>query len=178
VQCYTQTETQAQEFTPQMFEPNQDVSIIPTTIIGPGGAPIPNVGTNCSLNESILVGIPGQGSHRAIPAVAERFATMQNSIPSLRVTSSYRSDARQTELWDECPRCQTERTVARPCARGGNGSNHSSGVALDLSSSVNRCDIVRACRAAGASFIMMYNRSSHVHCDWGSRRAEVNVSCS
>jgi hypothetical protein len=184
VQCYTQATTIAQQYDPEIFEPNlpEDVSIIPPTIPGPGGAPIPNVGSNCSLNESSLVTIPGQGSHRAIPAVAQRFATMRNSLASrgitLTVTSSYRSDARQAELWDQCPICQTEGTVARPCSRGGNGSRHSGGVALDLSSSGSRCDIVAACRAAGASFIMSYSRSSHIHCDWGRTRGEsLNISC-
>jgi hypothetical protein len=188
VECYDQPDPQGREFTPETFEPNEaipgseDTTIIPATISGPAGMPVPNptTGSNCSFNESSLVSIPGQGNHRATAYVAARFGVMRNSLSSLRVTSSYRSDARQTELWDECPRCQTQGTVARPCSRGGNGSRHSSGVALDLTSSggrAGRCDIVRVCRAAGASFIMMYSGSGHVHCDWGGRRGEVNVSC-
>jgi len=131
----------------------------------PGGA-----GTNCGVNEATLVSIPGQGGHRAVPYVAERFSEVQRILAqrglSVRVTSSYRSDARQTQLWDECPRCQREGTVARPCSRGGNGSRHTSGRALDLVSSGTDNDIVSACKAAGASFTMTYARSNHVHCHW------------
>lgn len=190
VQCYEQETPNEEgveregslELNVESVPGGEDVSIIPATIPGPAGMPIPNptVGSNCSFNESSLVSIPGQGNHRATAYVAGRFTAMQRSLPSLSVTSSYRSDARQTELWDQCPRCQQQGTVARPCSRGGNGSRHSSGVALDLTSAggrAGRCDIVRACRAAGASFIMMYSGSGHVHCDWGGRRGEVNVSC-
>jgi hypothetical protein len=147
--------------------------------------PVPpgSTGSNCGVNESSLVAIPGQGGHRATADTVNRFLSMQQRLAAqgitLTVTSSYRSDARQTELWDGCTRCQTEGTVARPCSRGGNGSAHTSGSALDLNSSGNRCDIVRACRAAGASFIMSYARSGHIHCDWrgGQRRESLGISC-
>lgn len=154
--------------------------------VGSSGAlPLPPgiTGSNCSVNEGALVAIPGQGGHRAMADVASRFVSMQRNLAAsganLSVTSSYRSDARQTQLWDECPRCQREGTVARPCSRGGNGSAHSSGVALDLSSSGDRCNIIRACRSAGASFIMTYARSGHVHCDWrgGGRTERLTISC-
>ncbi len=176
VQCQ---ENKEPDFNPYEYE---DVSIIPATIPGPAGMPIPNVGLNCGFNESALTTIPGQGGHRVTPDTVNRFLSMKNMLASkgitLTVTSSYRSDARQAELWDECPRCQAEGTVARPCSRGGNGSRHSSGVALDLNSSGNRCDIINACRWAGASFIMTYERSGHVHCDWGSTKGErLNLSC-
>jgi hypothetical protein len=145
---------------------------------GSGGS-----GSNCGVNESTLVSIPGQGSQRATAATVSRFVNMKSQLAAsginLSVTSSYRSDARQTELWDECPRCQSEGTVAKPCSRGGNGSAHSSGVAIDLNSNGNRCDIIRACRSAGASFIMTYSRSGHVHCDWrgSGRREKLTISC-
>ncbi len=187
VECYTNTavkdagEFDIGTFTP--YEAAEDVSIIPATRPGPSGVPVPNVGTNCGFNERLLVNIPGHSGQRSTAAVANHFATMRNSLASkgitLGVVSSYRSDARQTELWDQCPTCQVKKTVARPCSRNGNGSRHSSGVALDLSSSGNRCDIVNACRAAGASFIMTYSGSGHVHCDWGggARRENLTISC-
>jgi hypothetical protein len=163
------------------YNPGEDTSTVPT-IPGPNGVPVPGPGSNCGLNESNLVSIPGQGSHRATAATVSRFTSMQSALAgrgiTLTVTSSYRSDARQTELWDACPRCQTQGTVARPCSRGGNGSRHSSGVALDLNSSGSRCDIINACRAAGASFIMTYTGSGHVHCDWGGTQGErLTISC-
>ena len=147
--------------------------------------PVPEgqVGSNCGVDESALVAIPGQGGHRAMSTVVSRFSVMERQLAAsgitLSVTSSYRSDARQTELWDQCPRCQNEGTVARPCSRGGNGSAHTSGLALDLSSSGERCDVIRACRSAGASFIMTYSRTGHVHCDWrgGNRGESLTTSC-
>lgn len=153
-----------------------------TTSLATGTVP---VAANCGFDESTLVSISGEGSHRAIASIANRYVSMKNTAAgqgiNLRLTSSYRSDARQTQLWDQCPRCQAQGTVARPCSRGGGGSRHSSGVALDISSSAGRsgrCDIVRLCRSVNASFIMMYGSdSNHVHCDWGGRSGEVNISC-
>lgn len=176
VECYEQVEP---EYNP--YNPGEDTSVVPD-IPGPGGALVPGTGSNCGINESSLVSIPGQGSHRATAATVGRFVSMRDTLAgrgiTLRVTSSYRSDARQTELWDQCSRCQAEGTVARPCNRGGNGSRHSSGVALDLNSSGGQCDVIRACRSAGASFIMTYARSGHVHCDWGGTRGEsLRISC-
>ena len=143
------------------------------------------VAANCGFDESSLVSIPGEGGHRAVASVASRYVNMRNAASAqginLSLTSSHRSDARQTQLWDQCPECQARGSVARPCSRGGGGSRHSSGVALDISSSAGRagrCDVVRLCRSAGASFIMLYGSdSNHVHCDWGGRSGEVNVSC-
>jgi len=141
-------------------------------------------GSNCGFDESSLVPISGEAGQRAVAGVASRYVSMRDTGRArginISLNSSYRSDVRQTQLWDGCPRCQNEGTVARPCSRGGNGSRHTSGVALDIASSGGRgerCEIVNLCRAAGASFIMFYNESSHVHCDWGATRAEVNVSC-
>jgi hypothetical protein len=151
---------------------------------GTDALPVPPGGTgaNCSVNESTLVTIPGQSGQRATADTVNRFVSMQRRLAAqgiaLSVTSSYRSDADQTKLWNDCPICQSERTIARPCSKGGNGSAHTSGLALDLTSSGTRCDIVRACRWAGASFIMLYRRSGHVHCDWrGGERREVAVNC-
>jgi hypothetical protein len=146
-------------FNEEFISPSEAVPVLPG-----------RTGSNCGVNEGTLVPIPGQGGRLATPAVANRFVSMQRSLAArgitLTVTSSYRPDSRQTELWDQCPVCQREGTVARPCSRGGNGSRHTSGVALDLTSNGSRADIVAACRAAGASFTMTYQRSGHVHCDW------------
>jgi hypothetical protein len=165
--------------------PDADINFNAEFISPREALPVPpgSTGSNCGVNESSLVSIPGQGGHRATSDTVNRFLNMQQQLAArgitLTVTSSYRSDARQTELWDGCSRCQTERTVARPCSRGGNGSAHTSGLALDLTSSGNRCDIVRACRSTGASFIMSYSRSGHIHCDWrgGTRRESLGISC-
>jgi len=146
--------------------------------IPPGGT-----GSNCNIDESTLVSIPGQSGQRATADTVNRFVSMQSRLAAtgvtLGVTSSYRPDSLQTQLWDNCPICQSQGTVARPCSRGGNGSAHTSGLALDLSSSGDRCNIVRACRWAGASFIMSYSRSQHIHCDWrgGGRNESLTISC-
>lgn len=160
----------------------EDASLIAAGLATTSVAVTP--GPNCGFDETTLVSIPGEGGHRAVAGVATNYVNMRTAAAAagvnLSITSSYRPDSRQTELWDQCPTCQAEGTVARPCSRGGNGSRHSSGVALDISSSggrPERCQIVDLCRASGASFIMMYSRSSHVHCDWGGSTGEVNVSC-
>lgn len=44
--------------------------------------------------------------------------------------SIYRSDQLQTRMWDKSSKNET--MIARPKARGGNGSQHSAGNALDL----------------------------------------------
>lgn len=62
-------------------------------------------------------------------------------------------------------------------------SQHSAGSGFDLAvpSGVSRCDVVRACRSAGASFIMTYTTASHVHCDWrrggGGEKGPHTSSC-
>jgi len=153
VTCQKQVQTDEVE-----LEPYSDISIVPAGIIG----------AHCSPPTD-LVTIPGT-SYQARASVAANFVRMQAAAAdrgiTLTVTSGYRSDERQTQLWDECPICQSQGTVARPCSRGGNGSKHTSGLALDLISSGNRSDIINACRSAGAGFTMTYERSGHVHCDW------------
>lgn len=60
------------------------------------------------------------------------------------------------------------------------GSYHRLGLAFDMRppSGTDRCDVVQACRAAGAGFIMTYTSTSHVHCDWGPSRGEsLTISC-
>jgi len=142
--------------------------------------------SNCGANESDLVSIPGEGGQRAIASVVDRYVSMRSAASArginLSINSSYRSDARQVQLWDACEADSgcPRGNVARPCDRGGGGSRHSSGVALDIASSggrAGRCEVRNLCRSAGASFIMFYERSGHVHCDWGSTSGEVNVSC-
>jgi len=140
--------------------------------------------SNCGVDESALVSIPGEGGQRAVASVANRYVSMRNAASArginISINSSYRTDAYQATLWDRCaPNCGGR--VARPCSRGGGGSRHSSGVALDIGNSrgaAGRCEVVQICRNAGANFIMMYGaRTAHVHCDWGSTTGEKNVSC-
>jgi len=63
---------------------------------------------------------------------------------------------------------------------GATGSSHMSGRAFDIQPpGGDRCRVVRACRTAGANFIMTYSSTNHVHCDWrGSGRTErLTITC-
>lgn len=176
VQCTTQTVTERANIIAE------DTDLINAGLATTSATSTPPA-SNCGFDESNLVSIPGEGGHRAVSSVANAYVNMRSAAAArginLSITSSYRPDSRQTELWDTCPQCQREGTVARPCSRGGSGSRHSSGLALDISSSggrVGRCEVRNLCRQAGASFIMFYSRRDHVHCDWGGS-GEVGVSC-
>ncbi|MFT5832363.1 MAG: hypothetical protein ACI9SY_000750 [Candidatus Paceibacteria bacterium] len=65
--------------------------------------------------------------------------------------------------------------------RAATRSRHMLGTGFDIDppgGRSQRCDVVRACRAAGASFIMTYGTdSSHVHCDWGGSGEILNSPC-
>ena len=86
---------------------------------------------------------------RGIDRVAERLGTTP------QINSGYRSPGHNSNL-------------RRPGARL---SMHMSGLAFDIQppgGRDDRCRVVRACRAEGAGFIMLYNDTTHVHCDWRS----------
>lgn len=57
-----------------------------------------------------------------------RAAALEDGI-DLKVTSGYRSEQRQVELWNNRANIGA---VARPCSLNGTGSNHNSGVAIDI----------------------------------------------
>ena len=96
-------------------------------------------GANCpAATESQVVTIPGS-SYKARPDISSQFVAMRSAAAAegitLRVTSGWRSDARQAQLYNQlCPggTCGA-RKAARPCSLGGNGSNHNSGRAIDIS---------------------------------------------
>lgn len=103
---------------------------------GPGGGggsgsncPVPDESTMVSFPNSVLVG----GSGKATQATVDNFMRMRQEALGagidLKVTSAYRSDARQVELWNNRGANQD---VARPCSLGGGGSNHNSGEAVDI----------------------------------------------
>jgi len=96
-------------------------------------------GANCPpATEAEVVTIPGT-SYKALPGTAANFVKMREAAArdgiTLRVTSGWRSDATQVRLFEQlCPggTCGSKK-AARPCSLGGNGSNHNSGEAIDIS---------------------------------------------
>ena len=127
---------------------------------GEGVTASTRVSNNYTLNNFNVSGTCGQGGRfiyidpRAVLGL-ERVASALGTRPG--INSGYRS-----------PGCN--RRVG-----GATYSRHMSGAAFDIAppgGTENRCDVVRACRTAGAGFIMTYGRSTHVHCDWGSSRGE------
>jgi hypothetical protein len=95
-------------------------------------------GKNCpAAPESSMVAFPtsvtGGQVRKATPTTVKNFLAMHEAARkdgvTLRVTSAYRSEAEQVALWN---RLGSGR-AAVPCSKGGNGSNHNSGVAIDIS---------------------------------------------
>ena len=114
---------------------------------GPAGMPVPitSGGGNCpGASDSQVVSVPGEGSHRLLPSASQSYVAMRAAAAadgiSLNLSSSYRSQATQEEIWTRkgCDTAadQCRGRVGRPCSKGGNGSNHNSGVAIDISGSV------------------------------------------
>jgi hypothetical protein len=108
-------------------------SVASAATAGSGG------GSNCpAATEDTVVTIPGT-SFKARPEIAENFVRMREAAKSdgitLTVTSGWRSEATQVRLFNQiCPggTCG-RRKAARPCSMDGNGSNHNSGLAIDIS---------------------------------------------
>lgn len=96
-------------------------------------------GSNCpAAAASSMQAFPAEalagGQVYATPNTVQNFlgmraAALEDGI-NLKVTSGYRSEQRQVELWNNRGNIGA---VARPCSLGGNGSNHNSGVAIDIS---------------------------------------------
>lgn len=110
---------------------------------GPGGGssvtPSGGSGANCPVPpESGMVTIPGT-NYKARSSVAQNFVAMRQAAArdgiTLTVTSGYRSEAKQLSIWYShgCDKHSCSGTVGRPCTLGGNGSNHNSGNAVDIS---------------------------------------------
>lgn len=70
--------------------------------------------------------------NECIPKIQQAAVELDKLRPGWKLypSSIYRSDQKQTAMWDRSS--QNEKMIARPKARGGRGSQHSSGNALDL----------------------------------------------
>lgn len=124
-------------------------SVVGTTVTGvtgvsggsSGGASGYEVGSghNCpAANPSSMVTFPASATsgsaERATPTTVQNFLAMRADALKvgidLKVTDGYRSEAEQVSLWNQ--RASIGQ-VAKPCSvPGGTGSNHNSGVALDI----------------------------------------------
>lgn len=96
-------------------------------------------GSNCPAAEaSAMVAFPREalagGQVYATANTVQNFLGMRAAALEagidLKVTSGYRSEQRQVELWNNRANIGA---VARPCTLGGSGSNHNSGTAIDIS---------------------------------------------
>lgn len=106
-----------------------------------GGASGYEVGSghNCpAADPSTMKAFPSSvtsgGPESATPATVENFLAMRAEALKtgidLKVTDGYRSEAEQIILWNRYGHDTSQ--VAQPCTLRGHGSNHNSGVALDL----------------------------------------------
>lgn len=139
VQCQRQIATVYDPYEPHSLE---DTSVfVPYFVNGPTGSPVQVTnGANCpAALESTMMPVPGETNHKARPDIVANYVAMRAAAAidgiNLRINSSWRSEERQVELWNDanCDVACTYR-VARPCSRGGNGSNHNQGEAFDLNS--------------------------------------------
>ena len=108
-------------------------------VIPVGGSSVTSSGANCpAAPVSSVVTIPGT-SYKARQNIASNFVAMRAAAArdgiTLTVTSGWRSEAVQVGIWNDhgCNTKNCSGIVARPCSLGGNGSNHNSGNAVDIS---------------------------------------------
>lgn len=113
-----------------------------STSVGTSTGPIVGGTQRCvDETESLVVSVPGESGHRLLPSAANNYVAMRTAAAAdginLSIRSSYRSDATQVEIWSRrgCTTSSCRGRVAQPCSLGGNGSNHSSGVAIDINGS-------------------------------------------
>lgn len=138
---------------------------IDTQNLGAGRTMSTAISRNYTLGQLNVSGTCGNGGrYMYIDPTALAGLEQVNSIVGTRlsVNSAHRS-----------PGCNQE-------VEGAPRSSHMTGRAFDIQPpGGNRCSIVRACRTAGASFIMTYTSTSHVHCDWrgGPREEDLTISC-
>ncbi len=108
---------------------------------GPGG------GSNCPVPDpSGMIEFPASATsgdtEYATPGTVQNFLAMREAALAdgidIKVTDGYRSDAEQVQLWYRYG--QDTSQVARPCSLNGSGSNHNSGVALDLTVGCSKTD--------------------------------------
>jgi hypothetical protein len=95
---------------------------------------------NCPVPaESGMVPFPAEATsgsaRKATPQTVQNFMAMREEAKKagidLKVTSAYRSEEQQVALWNQLK--GSGKAVAVPCTQGGNGSNHNSGTAIDIS---------------------------------------------
>lgn len=131
-----------QQATPTLLKFEEDQFVASggeeTGVVSSGG------GANCpaaspaevsSLPSSMVKGGSGKvRSDLVSKIVAMRDAAAQNGI-TIKVSSGWRSEQMQVSLWNKyCSSGSCGATkVAKPCSLGGNGSNHNSGTAIDIS---------------------------------------------
>jgi hypothetical protein len=102
-------------------------------------APTGGTGNNCpAASPSGMVAFPAAatagGAQKATPATVQNFMAMRAAALKdgidLKVTDGYRSDAEQVVLWERYHHDTSQ--VAQPCSLNGPGSNHNSGIAVDI----------------------------------------------
>lgn len=118
------------------FTPGQGPTVEPTN---PSQNPNPSGGSgaNCpAASPEGMVAFPAAatsgGTERATAATVQNFLAMREAALkegiNLKVTDGYRPESEQVSLWNN----RGNGDVAKPCSLGGNGSNHNSGVAIDI----------------------------------------------
>lgn len=138
---------------------------IDTQNLGAGRSPSTRISRNYTLGQLNVSGTCGNGGrYMYIDPAALAGLEQVNSLVGTRlaVNSAHRS-----------PGCNAR-------VGGAAASMHMSGRAFDIQPpGGDRCRVVRACRSAGANFIMTYTRTNHVHCDWrgGGRTERLTISC-
>lgn len=114
----------------------------PVITPGPGGE-----GNNCpAADPSTMVAFPAEATsgatEYATQAIVNNFLALRAAALAdgvdIKVVDGYRSDAEQVQLWYQ--NGQNTKVVARPCSLGGGGSNHNSGLALDLTVGCGKSD--------------------------------------
>jgi LAS superfamily LD-carboxypeptidase LdcB len=86
--------------------------------------------------ESSMVTVPGS-SEKARPDIAQKFVSMRAAAAAdgvnLIINEGWRDDATQLRYWNN-NHCDSgcSSPVARPCSKGGPGSNHEQGEAFDI----------------------------------------------
>lgn len=113
----------------------------PSTGTGTSGTQT-GTGSNCpAADPSIMVAFPASATQgeteKATQTTVNNFLAMREAALAdninLKVTDGYRPDSEQLSLWNQyCSSGTCTRAVARPCSLGGNGSNHNSGLAIDI----------------------------------------------
>lgn len=136
---------------------------------GPGGGgPTSTGGSNCpAANPASMVAFPSNvvsgGSGIATSQTVQNFLAMRDAATkngiTLKVSSAYRSEAQQVSLWNQLG--QDTSRVAKPCSLGGGGSNHNSGIAIDIDGSTVGSKIYTWLKANGGQF-NFYNNLSNV----------------